>query len=106
MPYHNPIPERRPRGKAAVGIQSLVQAEKLLQVAFVLPSAMVIGWLAGAWADAKLHQTWLTLVGVIFGCTSGLFYVVRMALDAEKGSARDEAKEKPNAAKEESQDTK
>ncbi len=96
MPYHNPIPERKARGKAAAGFESLVQAEKLLQVAFVLPSAMVIGWLAGAWADMKLHQTWLTIVGVVFGCFSGLFYVVRLAMDAEKGAG----------AKDESQNTK
>jgi|GEM_PF-599340 ATP synthase protein I len=106
MPFHNPIPERRPRGKAAVGFDSLVQAEKLLQVAFVLPSAMVIGWLAGAWADAKLHQSWLTLAGVIFGCISGLFYVVRMAIDAEKGAGTGPAKEESGAEKEKSQDTK
>jgi ATP synthase protein I len=99
MPWHNPIPERKTRGKAAAGVESLVQAEKLLQVAFVLPSAMVIGWLAGAWADAKLHQTWLTLAGVIFGCISGLFYVIRMAFDAEKSASRANGKEK-------SQDTK
>ena len=84
MPFHNPIPENKKRSKVAGGIDSLVQAEKLLQVAFILPSAMVIGWLAGAWADSKLHQGWITIAGVIFGCISGLFYVVRMAMDAEK----------------------
>jgi ATP synthase protein I len=62
-----------------------VHAEKLLQIAFVLPSAMIIGWLAGAWADTKLHQSWLTIVGIILGCISGLVYVVRLAIDAEKG---------------------
>jgi ATP synthase protein I len=96
MAYHNPIPERKTKSKAAAGLESLVQAEKLLQVAFVLPSAMVIGWLAGAWADSKLHQEWLTIVGVIFGCTSGLVYVVRLAMDAEKSAG----------AKDKSQDTK
>jgi hypothetical protein len=35
-----------------------------LQIAFVLPSAMIIGWLGGAWADSKLHQKWITIVGV------------------------------------------
>jgi ATP synthase protein I len=85
MPYNKPIPDAKTRNKAAGGFQSLVQAEKLMQIAFVLPSAMVIGWLAGAWADMKLHQSWLTIVGVIFGCISGLVYVVRLAMDAEKG---------------------
>ncbi len=84
MPYNNPIPDPKTRNKAAGGLQSLVQAEKLMQIAFVLPSAMVIGWLLGAWADMKLHQSWLTIVGVIFGCISGLVYVVRLAMDAEK----------------------
>jgi ATP synthase protein I len=85
MAYQRPISDEKLRNKAAGGLQSLVQAEKLMQVAFVLPSAMVIGWLAGAWADTKLHQSWLTIAGVIFGCVAGLYYVVRLAMDAEKG---------------------
>lgn len=94
MPYNNRIPERRESHKGSVGMQSLVQAEKLLQIAFVLPSAMVIGWLLGAWADMKLHQSWLTIVGVIFGCSAGLVYVIQMAIQAEKsvGKVESEAK--------------
>jgi len=91
MSYNNPIPESKTRGKAAGGLQSLVQAEKLLQVAFVLPSAMIIGWLAGAWADSKLHQSWITVVGVIFGCVAGLYYVIRLAMDAEKSAGASDA---------------
>jgi ATP synthase protein I len=88
MSVNNPMHERNTRGKAAGGIESLVQAEKLLQIAFVLPSAMVVGWLAGAWADIKLHQSWLTIVGVIFGCIAGLVYVIRLAIDAEKSAGK------------------
>ena len=84
MPYNNPMPEREPRKKAPGALQNLVQAEKLLQIAFVLPSATVVGWLAGAWADHHWHQSWIAIVGVIFGSISGLVYVVRMAIDAEK----------------------
>jgi ATP synthase protein I len=84
MPYNNPTPERGPRKKAPGALQSLVQAERLLQIAFVLPSATVVGWLAGAWADRHWHQSWIAIVGVIFGSISGLVYVVRMAMDAEK----------------------
>ena len=91
MPFQNPVPESKTRGKAAGGLQSLVQAEKLLQVAFVLPSAMIIGWLAGAWADSKLHQSWMTIVGVIFGCVAGLYYVIRLAMDAEKSAGASDA---------------
>jgi F0F1-type ATP synthase assembly protein I len=86
MPYNDPIPQHKSSSKSGVGLQSLVQAEKLLQIAFVLPSAMIIGWLAGAWLDSKLHQSWLTIVGIVLGCISGLVYVVRLAIDAEKGA--------------------
>jgi ATP synthase protein I len=88
MPGNNPMHEQKTRGKAAGGIESLVQAEKLLQIAFILPSAMVVGWLLGAWADMKLHQSWLTIVGVIFGCVAGLVYVIRLAIDAEKSAGK------------------
>ena len=94
MTYNNPVPENKTQGKAAGGFQSLVQAEKLMQIAFVLPSAMIIGWLGGAWADSKLHQKWITIVGVIFGCTAGLYYVIRLAMDAEKSAGKSAASSK------------
>ena len=70
MPYNSPIPERKTQSKPGIGFQSLVQAEKLMQIAFVLPSAMVIGWLPERGPTAKLHQSWLTIVGDRF---SGVF---------------------------------
>jgi F0F1-type ATP synthase assembly protein I len=94
MAYINPVPENKTQGKAAGGFQSLVQAEKLMQIAFVLPSAMIIGWLAGGWGDAKLHQSWMTIVGVILGCISGLYYVIRLAMDAEKNAGKTAASNK------------
>ncbi len=85
MPYHRPIPDDKNRSNS-IGFQSLVQAEKLMQIAFVLPSATIIGWLAGAWAGNHFHVSWLAVAGVIFGCISGLVFVVRMAMDAEKST--------------------
>jgi ATP synthase protein I len=84
MSYNNPTPERESHKKLPGAMQNLVQAEKLLQIAFVLPSATVVGWLAGAWADEHWHQSWIGIAGVIFGSISGLVYVVRMAMDAER----------------------
>ena len=77
--------------KQPSGLSLYVQAEKMLQIAFVLPCALVIGWLLGAWADKWLHQSWITIVGVVLGCVSGLVFVIRMALAAEKGTAPDAA---------------
>lgn len=68
------------------GVEAIVQAEKLLQVALMLPCAAVVGWLMGAWAEKHFHQTWIAIAGIVFGAISGLVYVIRMALVAERGT--------------------
>lgn len=94
MAFNKPIPDSDDRKrKLSSGIDTLVQAEKLMQIAILLPSAAFIGWLAGAWADKHFHQTWFSIVGIAFGGISGLVYVVRLVLatgtndsNARKGS--------------------
>ena len=71
------------------GVSAIVEAEKLLQVALMLPCAAVVGWLIGAWADKHFHQEWIAIAGLVFGAISGLFYVIRMALNAERGTRND-----------------
>jgi len=68
------------------GVEAVVQGEKLLQIALMLPCAAVVGWLIGAWADKHFHQTWIAIAGIIFGAVSGLVYVIRMALMAERST--------------------
>jgi ATP synthase protein I len=82
VPFHRPIPDPKPRGKASPIVDAVVQAEKMIQVALILPCAAFIGWLAGAWLDGRLHQKWIGLAGIVFGGVSGLFYAVRLALAA------------------------
>jgi ATP synthase protein I len=84
MPYHSPIPDSQPRSKVSSLVDAIVQAEKMIQVAFVLPCAAFIGWLGGAWLDRRLHQSWIALAGIVFGGVSGLVYVVRLALATDK----------------------
>lgn len=80
MPYDRPIPDPPPRRKSSSGLETLVQAEKLMQIAILLPSAAFIGWLLGAWADKAWHQSWIGLAGMVFGGISGIVYVVRLVL--------------------------
>jgi hypothetical protein len=84
MPWNRPIPDSNPRGKAASLVDAIIQAEKMIQVALVLPCAAFIGWLGGAWLDSRFHQHWIGALGVVFGGASGLVYVVRLALAADK----------------------
>jgi len=86
MPFNRPIPNSKPHAKLSSGIGAIAEAEKLMQIALLLPSAAVIGWLAGAFLDHKLHQSWIAIAGIVFGCISGLVYVIRMAMAAERDS--------------------
>jgi len=84
VPFHNPIPEQKQRGKdsAAGGglMGSWIQAEKMIQIAMVLPCAAFICWLPGVWLDRHFHQTWMATAGVVFGIIAGLVAAVRMAM--------------------------
>jgi F0F1-type ATP synthase assembly protein I len=82
MPFNRPIPDPKQRSKISGGFGALVEAEKAMQIALLLPCAVVIGWLGGAWLDSRLHQSWIALVGIVLGSISGLIGVFRMALAA------------------------
>jgi ATP synthase protein I len=80
VPFNRPIPESKPQAKNFGATRSLAEAEKLIQIAILLPSSAFIGWLVGAWLGGRLHQTWMGLAGILFGGISGLVYVVRLAM--------------------------
>jgi F0F1-type ATP synthase assembly protein I len=80
MPYTRPIPKQKNGKKFDSGMKTLVEAEKLTQIAFTLPSAALVGWFLGSQLDRFLHTRWLTLVGIFFGGFSGLYYVVRLVI--------------------------
>jgi len=94
MPFHRPIPEPKQRGKGyddrtsqqteggfAGGILGAwVQAEKMIQIALMLPCAAFVGWLIGFGLDHWLHQTWIAMIGIVVGILSGLVGAIRMAM--------------------------
>jgi ATP synthase protein I len=79
MPTPNPAP--RP-GKSSDGLNTLVKAERLMQIALVLPVSVVIGWGGGVLLDKWLHQHWIYIVGILFGAAAGLIEAVRESLKA------------------------
>ena len=84
MPFHRPLPKSGSRTGLSGGVDAIVEAEKLLQLALMLPCAALVGWFLGAWADKHFHQGWIAIVGIVFGAISGLVYVIRMALKTER----------------------
>lgn len=85
MPFNAPNPDAKPKKPLA---HSLVQAERLIQIALVLPIAVLIGWFFGAMLDRWLHQTWITVVGLILGMIAGMLEAVRMALAAGNSKSK------------------
>ena len=90
MPFNSPIPDDKPPSNSSSGIRGYVEAEKLLHLAAVLPGAVLVGWGAGWWLDSHLHQHWISIAGIVFGCVAGLFYVIQTAVASEKKSRKEE----------------
>jgi ATP synthase protein I len=90
MPFNPPTPDPKGRSKGSGLVSAIVQAEKLVQIALILPSAAFIGWLGGAWLGGRLHHPWIAAVGVAFGGAAGLYYVVRLAMDSLKDMPPDD----------------
>jgi F0F1-type ATP synthase assembly protein I len=47
------------------------------QLAFVLPAALVVGWLCGVLLDKWLHTTWLYMAGIVLGIVAGFVELIR-----------------------------
>ena len=50
------------------------------QLAFVLPAALVVGWLIGAALDRWLHTSWLYLAGILLGIAAGFVELIRTVI--------------------------
>lgn len=57
-----------------------VQVGRYSQLALVLPSATVVGWLLGAALDRWLHTRWISILGLLLGTAGGLIEVIRTIL--------------------------
>jgi F0F1-type ATP synthase assembly protein I len=54
-----------------------LQVGRYSQLAFLLPSATVVGWLVGAALDRWLHTSWIQIVGLILGVAAGFIELLR-----------------------------
>jgi ATP synthase protein I len=86
MAFNKPIPDSNQDGgekrRDSGGLATLVQAEKMMQIALLLPSAAFVGWLMGAGLDKLFHTTWIAAAGIVFGGIAGLVYVIRLVLSS------------------------
>ncbi|MFZ0730992.1 MAG: AtpZ/AtpI family protein [Candidatus Sulfotelmatobacter sp.] len=54
-----------------------VQFGRYSQLAFMLPAGTVAGYLVGALLDRWLHQSWISVVGLLLGTVGALVELIR-----------------------------
>lgn len=62
----------------------LVALARYSEIGFIIPAAVLLGFLLGKLADYWLHTTWLYLAGLIFGAVVGFTQMIRMAMSSFK----------------------
>lgn len=80
MAPSTPPGDRDPRDKQSFW----VQVGRYSQLAFVLPTALVVGWLVGAALDRWLHTTWIYLAGIFLGIVAGFVDLIRTVMRDSK----------------------
>jgi ATP synthase protein I len=82
MTLADPTPDRKDLDRQDSGRKEnfYVQAARYSQLAFILPAALVVGWLVGSALDRWLHTTWLYLAGILLGIAAGFFELIRTVL--------------------------
>ncbi|MDT8070136.1 MAG: AtpZ/AtpI family protein [Terriglobia bacterium] len=61
----------------------LVTLVRYSEIGFILPAAVLLGYLVGTGLDYWLHTKWIVVAGVIFGVISGFVSMIRMALRSD-----------------------
>jgi len=62
------------------------QIGRYSNLGFILPAAVVVGYLIGAALDHWLKTSWITTAGVLAGCVAGFVELIRSAVRASKES--------------------
>jgi len=58
----------------------LVLLARYSEIGFILPAAVIAGYLIGLALDHWLHRHWIYLAGLIFGAIVGFIKMIQMAL--------------------------
>lgn len=64
--------------------RAIIQTDRMLQIALILPAAVFVGWLIGMGLDGWLHTQWIYIVGIFVGFGAGIMQILRMLREMEK----------------------
>jgi F0F1-type ATP synthase assembly protein I len=74
-----PEPAKPPEKK-----DPLVSLARYSEIGFIIPAAIILGFILGKLLDYWLQTKWLYLVGLLFGAVVGFGQMIRMALSSFK----------------------
>jgi F0F1-type ATP synthase assembly protein I len=75
-----------------------VMVARYSEIGFMIPAAVIVGYLLGLAADHFLHTHWIYLFGIIFGAVAGFVSMIRRALQSSADEDKDEAKQEKDDA--------
>jgi F0F1-type ATP synthase assembly protein I len=61
-----------------------VMVARYSEIGFMIPAAVIVGYLMGLAGDSLLHTHWLYMFGIIFGSVAGFVSMIRRALQSSK----------------------
>ena len=61
-----------------------VQVARYSEIGFIIPAAIIVGWLLGTLLDRSLHTQWGVSAGIIIGAVAGFVQMIRIALRSAK----------------------
>jgi F0F1-type ATP synthase assembly protein I len=61
-----------------------LQVARYSEIGFIIPAAILVGWIIGALIDRGLKTTWASSAGIIFGAIVGFVQMIRIALRSAK----------------------
>ncbi len=64
----------------------LVTVLRYSEIGFIIPAAILLGYIVGKALDHWLHRPWLVVAGVIFGVIAGFISMIRRAMSTENES--------------------
>ena len=56
-----------------------VSVARYSEIGFIIPAAVILGFVLGKLLDYWLHTKWLTVGGIIFGAVVGFVQMIRTA---------------------------
>lgn len=89
MPDKTPNSSPPPQKPSAIA-SGVAGYEKIMEIAFIMPAAVGVGWLGGAGLDKLFHQGWIYIAGIILGFIAGFVEVLRSALRYSRQAEKEE----------------